>query len=439
MAKTSNNPIAIHDSAKNELFTTPPMQVVKAAGSRLYSSDGQVYIDLSSQNSYNLMGHNIKEIQTCLQESLINNQLTTYLPLEHRQTQTLCQKIQKQLPVSQDWSIEFFNADHHAVEQALKTAYSFWHAQNQTKRTHILTFAHSHHGEALSCTNFNASFENHNHFEDFLIPTEHIPYPNTWHLDNKVQRKEDLALTRLEEFLIENHHTCAAILIEPLLQTHNGMQACRPAFLNKVADLAKKYQIIIISDERYLSPMRSGRFFVSQYLDHYPDIMILGNSLTNNICPLGTLIIKDKIKAKIQSSKQYTHGDKINQIACVTATTTLEILEKSSEENHIQKIQTVHANRLLQLNKQPIVKNIRYLGAIGAFEIICEDRSQQTKLIDWFYKNCIKNKILLNQHTKNICISPPLCLSAKDLNKVYDTIENIIKTIPLKYITNCLG
>lgn len=438
MPKTSNSHISKQDSAKNEVFSTDPVQIVKAAGSRLYCSEGQVYIDLSSQNPYNLMGHNIKEIQTCLQESLANNQLTTYLSPETAQTQKLCHKIHQQLPPTQNWSIEFFNADHHAVEQALKTAYSYWHAQNQTKRTHILTFAHSHHGESLSCTNLNASFENHNHFEEFLIPTEHIPYPNTWHLDKKVHIKEELALTRLEEFLIENHHKCAAILIEPLLQTHNGMQACRPDFLNKVITLVKKYDIIIITDERYLSPMRSGRFFASQYLKHYPDIMILGNCLTNNICPLGTLIITDKIKAKIQNSKQYKGNNVINRIACVAATTTLEILEKSSEEKHIQKIQTVHANRLLQLNKQPIIKNIRYLGAIGAFEIICEDRSQQSKLIDWFYKNCIKNKILLNQYTKNICLSPPLCLSIKDLNKVYDTIESIIKTIPLKYITSCL-
>ena len=104
----------------------------------------------------------------------------------------------------------------------------------------ILTFAHAHHGNILSSINFNASFDNHNHFQNFLIPTEYIPYPSTWHLDNKVDLKEKLALDRLAEILKENHTRCAALIMEPLLQTKNGMQACRPSFINKVMETLKR-------------------------------------------------------------------------------------------------------------------------------------------------------------------------------------------------------
>ena len=268
------------------------------------------------------------------------------------------------------------------------------------------------------------------------MPVEHIPYPDTWHLDQKIELKEELALKRLTEFLQENHTKCAGFIMEPLLQTHDGMQACRPSFMNQVINILKDYRILVIADERYLAPMRSGRFLASQHLSITPDILVIGNNLTNNIIPLGTVIIDQKIIDQLEPQAHEIAA--VNYLACITANRTIDILENRLNESHIRKLQDIHARRLRRLNKQPIVKNIRYLGSIGAFDIICEDRSKQAQLIDWFYENSTESKLLIQHHVKSICISPPLCLTIEDLEQAYDIIESILQNMPLQFIVSSI-
>ncbi|MAV28432.1 MAG: hypothetical protein CMF43_01340 [Legionellales bacterium] len=421
--------------AKNDIFNDQ-IRIDKAAGSRLYSADGDDYIDLSSQSAYQLIGHNIKDLQTILADAISHCQELGNLPYQHPRVVELCKKLTAQLPSQNQWHIQFTQSDAEAIDFSIRKAYDYWHAKNDTQRRIFLTFAHANHGTSTSCINLNASFNNHNPYQDFIVPVEHIPYPDTWHLDQKIELKEDLALKRLTEFLHENHTKCAGFIMEPLLQTHDGMQACRPSFMNQVISILKDYRILVIADERYLAPMRSGRFLASQHLSITPDILVIGNNLTNNIIPLGTVIIDQKI---IDQLEPQTHEiAAVNYLACITANRTIDILENRLNESHIRKLQDIHARRLRRLNKQPIVKNIRYLGSIGAFDIICEDRSKQAQLIDWFYENSTESKLLIQHHVKSICISPPLCLTIEDLEQAYDIIESILQNMPLQFIVSSI-
>lgn len=431
---------AIHNemrkkNAKNDIFSDR-IRIEKAAGSRLYSASGDDYIDLSSQSAYQLIGHNIKDLQTVLADTLSNCQELGNLPYPHPKVTELCEKLSKQLPDHNQWHIQFTQSDAEAIDYSIKKAYDYWHAKNDTQRRTFLTFAHANHGTSTSCINLNASFNNHNPYQDFMVPVEHIPYPDTWHLDQKIEFKEELALKRLDEYLRENHAKCAGFIMEPLLQTHDGMQACRPTFLNQVITILRDYKLLVIADERYLSPMRSGHFLASQHLSITPDILVIGNNLTNNIIPLGTVIIDQKIIDQL--GPQPNHMARINHLACVAANRTVNILENRLNEAHISKLQDVHARRLRRLNKQPIVKNIRHLGSIGAFDIICEDRSKQAQLIDWFYQNSTQSKLLIQHHVKSICISPPLCLTIQDLEHAYDIIESILQNMPLQFIVSSI-
>ena len=421
--------------AKNDVFNNEA-SIEKAAGSRLYTNDGDDYIDLSSQSAYQLIGHNIKEVQDAIIEATKNGEQLSNLQYSNQKVIELSNKLLEKLADQTQWHIFFTQSDAEAIDLAIRQIYDFWHAKHENQRRIFLTFAYANHSTATSCINLNASFKNHNPYEDFLIPVEHLPYPDTWHLDQNIERKEEIALKRLDEYLEKNHLRCAGLIAEPLLQTHDGMQACRPNFLNQAFRLVKSYRLPIIADERYLSPMRSGRFLACQYLNTAPDIIVMGNNLTNNTIPLGTIITDTRIMDQLNLKQG--HKDRINHLACIAASKTIDILSNRLNNDYITRLQDVHAKRLRQLHKQPIVKNIRYLGSIGAFDIICEDRSKQAQLIDWFYKSSTDKKLLIQRHEKNVCISPPLCLTIDDLEQSYDIIEDIMQNMPLQYITNCV-
>jgi len=418
------------ESAINAVFSENE-QAIKAEGAKLHHIDGRVFTDLKAPHQNLLIGHNPAYLHSSISNALARHDFQTQLPHNHHLVTKLKDSLISHLSSPDSWHIDFLSAQEMTIEHALGKIFDYWHKKNQNQRRIVLTFAHSAHGQNLCCKNFNASYQSHNPFQDFLIPTEHLPYPCTWQEDEQIEKKEYFALARLQEFLNEQSTECAALLVEPLLQTTAGMLACRPTFLNQVYQIIKNHNIPIIADERHLSPMRSGRFLTSDYIKESPDVILLGHSLTNNASPLGTVLLK-KTFLTAQSRSNIYH------LACIAATKTLETLTSGHYKEHIQNLQTVHAQRLNRLDKQPIIKNIRFLGTIGAFEVICEDLSQQEKLIQWFHQKCFDQQLMLQPHGRHIAIMPPLCLSTDELNQVYDIIEDTINTLPLKYITSDL-
>ena len=405
-------PRTIHNASKpisptNSSFVND-LAIRKAAGSRLYDCESKVFVDLSSLHTQSLIGHNIREIHDGLVQQLSTGDASSVISQEHSYAERVSEQIMRHVPQSSEKSLEFHLSDCSAMEHAIKSVYLYWHQLHQPKRKTFVSFAHSFHGEAISCINFNASFDNHNHFQDFLIPVEHIPYPCTWFQDKDATVKETLSLNRFKEFLNDHHLDCAGIIIEPLLQTHNGMQACRPGFVNQVISLAKSHHLPVISDERNLSPMRSGQFFVSAYLTDCPDIIVTGNALTNHLCPLGVTIIKDQICAQLNHCVSDKGIKPINALAYIAANRTIDILDTYITKSHIQALQSVHMTRLHKLNKQPIIENVRYLGSIGAFEVLCEDRSQQQKLLEWFHGRCLEHGLFLEPFQKYLHYATPV-------------------------------
>lgn len=418
------------ESAINTVFSERD-QLLKAAEAKLFKADGSTLLDLTAPHQGQLLGHNIDSIHEKLTEQLATSTFQAQLSQHHPLVKNLREILVQQLPSPDTWQLAFANSEEMALENALEKVFNYWHKKNQSQRRIVLTFAHSAHGEHLCCKNFNASYLTHNPFQDFLVPTEHLPYPSTWQEDDQIEKKEKLALARLKEFLCEQSMGCAALLIEPLLQVKSGMLACRPIFLDHVCHIMKQHQIPIIFDERNLSPMRSGRFFVSDYLKHVPDIILLGHCLTNNIFPLGTILTQKEFACSQPPLKVY-------HLACVAAVHTLKTLVPEQYTQHTQALQATHALRLNQLNRQPIIKNIRFLGALGAFEVICEDISQQDKLLQWFHQACFEKNLMIQPHGKQMTILPPLCMTVAELNQVYDIIECVMNTLPLKYITSDL-
>ena len=83
------------------------------------------------------------------------------------------------------------------------------------------------------------------------------------------------------------------------------------------------------------------------------------------------------------------------------------------------------------------MKNVRYLGTIGAFDIICERHNQQAALQFWFRQSCLDARILLSPAGKTVFLVPPFCLSCEDLHNIYQKIDQLLQAMPLHYITAC--
>mgnify|MGYP001445498109 CR=1 FL=1 len=423
--------------ANSKSFPTLPA-FKQASGSRLYAQSGNVFLDLAFTTYSNLLGHNISSIQQAIITA------ANHLPpldnsIEHTEIQSVYNSVNLLLPEHIKTSL-ICNHESQAIDAAIKMAFLYWEAQDMPDKTKLIGFAHAHHGYSLGVSSLNASNRVYQPLAPLATDCELIPYPSTWLNDNHIEHKESLAYQRLEQYLEEHHHDCCAMVVEPLIQSHNGMQICRPSFLEKVAKLIKTYDILIIADERFTGLYRTGKFLASDLLELSPDLCVLGNTLTNNTLPCGIVATGENIRNTLDRKLVNpnfikSHGQQTTAYTLAAIQATLAIVTAANTQKHLQNIQDIHKTKVHWLSRKPIVRNTRFLGTIAAFDIICERHNQQKALQLWFQQACMDNQLLLAMHNSSIFIIPPFCMSAEDLQEVYIKVDKILAALPLHYIT----
>lgn len=426
--------------ANNKAFPSLPV-FKQASGSRLYADSGKVFIDLAFTSLANLLGHNIANIHQAICNVPGNiPPLNTRLD-SHPLIEKIYQQLHKLLPKNHHVSF-FCNHEAQAMDTALKLAYLYWEKQANPDKNKFIAFAHSHHGYSLGVSSLNASNIDYQNLAPLAPECELIPYPNTWLGDANIEHKEQLAYQRLAQYLEENHHNCCALVLEPLVQSRNGLQICRPSFIESVCMLVQSYDILVIADERFTGLYRCGKFLATELLNISVNITVLGSTLSNNTLPCGMVITDSKIRQTLHEKLQNNdfkriHGHQTNPLTAAAITASLDILQQTETQKHLNEIYQLHESKLHWLMRKPIVRNIRFIGVMGAFDIICERHNQQQALQYWFQQACMDNQLLLASHKSSIYILPPYCMSLSDLEDTYEKIDKILASLPLHYITPC--
>ena len=148
--------------------------------------------------------------------------------------------------------------------------------------------------------------------------------------------------------------------------------------------------------------------------------------------------IRQTLHEKLQNNDfKRIHGHQTNPLTAAAITASLDILQQTETQKHLNEIYQLHESKLHWLMRKPIVRNIRFIGVMGAFDIICERHNQQQALQYWFQQACMDNQLLLASHKSSIYILPPYCMSLSDLEDTYEKIDKILASLPLHYITPC--
>ena len=208
--------------------------------------------------------------------------------------------------------------------------------------------------------------------------------------------------------------------------------------LNSLLSLLKKEGIICIADEVLTGFYRTGKFFAGDYLLEKADIICLSKALTGGTMALGVTACTRKIYESFVSddkTKTLFHGHSFtaNPLACTAALASLELLQKKKCRQKIERIvldQKLFLRKLEIFKQKNLIKNLRHLGTIIAFEIVTiESDGYLHNITNDFTPFCLEQGIYLRSLGNTIYIMPPYCIRKKELKKIYDVIEQFLQKI----------
>ena len=249
-----------------ENYGRVPLAMVRGEGSYLWDSTGKRYLDFFvGFGAGGVAGHCHPKIVEAVQQQAAT--LFCHGNLFTNPPQTfLAQKL-----VEHSFPGQVFFC--HSGTEANETAIKLVRKATSEGRYKIISFENSFHGRTMGALSLTPpSFQKG--FDPMLEGNVMLPHGD------------------LEAVAKAIDDTTAGIFIEPI-QGEGGVNEASVEFMVGLRKLCDKHEILLVCDEVWNSPARTGKWFSHQYYEIQPDVMTLAKALGGGL-PIAACIVAKK-------------------------------------------------------------------------------------------------------------------------------------------------
>ncbi|HEY8003489.1 MAG TPA: aspartate aminotransferase family protein [Phenylobacterium sp.] len=376
------------------VYSRTPLAFERGEGARLYTTDGDVYLDCMAGIAVNALGHANPKLVAVLQDQAeklwhVSNIFT--IPGQARLAKALTD-------VSFADVVFFTNSGSEAIEVAIKTARKYHWAKGQPERIDIIGFDGSFHGRTLGAINASG---NPNYLEGFGPPLPgfvHLPYGD------------------LDAIKAAVGPTTAAIILEPV-QGEGGARSWPDETLRAIRQLCDETGTLLIYDEIQCGLGRTGKLFAHEWAGEAgPDIMALAKALGGGF-PVGACVATaEAARGMTVGSHGSTYGG--NPLAMAVGEAALAEIVKPELTAHVREVAGFFTQQLSGLTERypDVVEEIRGKGLLIGLKLKTPNREfmqharDQHLLIAGGGDNCVR-------------LLPPLTLTIAEASEAMDKLD----------------
>ena len=359
------------------------IEIEKAKGIYLYTTDGKKYIDLISGISVANIGHSHPKVIEAVKKQ-VDKHMHVMVYGEYLQSAqyNLAAKLNELLPDPLTTSY-FVNSGTEAIEASMKLA------KRVTARTEIIAFKGAYHGNTQGSLSISSNELKKQAFRPLLPDIRFLTF-------NEIDQLQSIT------------KKTAGVVIEPI-QGDAGIRIPSKAFMKALRDRCDETGAILIFDEIQSGFGRCGTWFAFQQFDVIPDVLCIAKAFGGGM-PIGAFI------SSFENMEMLSHDPMLGHITtfgghpvnCAAALANIEVLEEEKIIDEVEDKGKFIEDRL----QHPLVKEIRRIGMFFAIELDSFELVNQVvrKNID---KGLISYWFLSTDHAFRI--APPLTISYKEL------------------------
>ncbi len=404
-----------------------PFVMARGEGAVVEDVDGNVYLDCCAGIAVAATGHSHPEVLRA-----INDQASRFLHIStdyyHEPQVALGEVLARIAPVGERARTFFSNSGTEAVEAAIKLA------RYHTGRVNLIAFLGSFHGRTLGSLSLTSSRTvQRRGFGPMMPGVFHAPYANPYRYTGRAGAESCAhdALAYIEEQIL----TClvapdevAAIVVEPI-QGEGGYIVPPPQFLQGLANITRKYGMLLIADEVQSGIGRTGKMFAIEHCGVRPDILVAAKGIASGL-PMGVTIAREELMDWPAGAHSNTFGG--NPVACAAALTTIRLVQDGLMQNAADVGHYLHDKLKELAQRHPLVGDIRGRGLMVAFELVRDRQTKEraTRERDALVMAAFRRGLLvLGAGANTIRISPPLVISREQAQTAVEILDNALEEI----------
>ena len=299
-------------------------EIVRGEGMYLYDATGKKYLDFYSGIAVNTLGHGHPKIMAAL-----SKQMGAYLHLSNYFTSETSVRLAKRLVEASFASkVYFANSGTEANEAMIKLARKYGVAKNPLKHDFVAIDG-GFHGRTLGGLSMTGNLKYKTQFGPLLTGVTHIPQND---------------LDALEAAVTDA--TCGIIL--EIIQGEGGVRAITPEFAEKIKELARRHDALILVDEVQTGLMRTGKLFAYEHYDLTPDVVTLAKGLGGGL-PLGAMLVGATVADTLLKGE---HGSTFggNPMACAAGDAVLEVITQPDFAEQVHQMSNLLVTGLRTLS-----------------------------------------------------------------------------------------
>ena len=282
-----------------------PVVLKNGKGSLVCDENGNRYIDLGTGIAVSTFGvsDDVWAIAVSRQASALSHTSNLYY---HEPCAELAEMLCKRTGFKK---VFFSNSGAEANECAIKAARKYAQDKKGQGCFKIITLENSFHGRTITTLSATGQEKFHKMFTPLTEGFEYVAPGDTESLEMLISRGD-----------------VAAVMFE-LVQGEGGVVPLEKIFVEKIVDLCKKHDVLIVCDEVQTGNGRTGKLYCYENYGFMPDIVSTAKGLAGGL-PLGATLLGDKVK------DVFAYGDHgstfgANPVCCAGALSVLSRIDQA--------------------------------------------------------------------------------------------------------------
>ena len=420
----------------NKQFKSAPRLFSSAERMHYTTNDGRRVLDGTSGLWCVNAGHCRPKIVEAIQKQAATLDFAGTFQMGHTKAFECASRLVNVAPKGFD-HVFFTNSGSESVETALKMALAYHRAKGNATKVRLIGRERGYHGVNFGGTAVGGIANNRKMFGSLVAGVDHIRHTHDLARNafSRGEPKHGIELAEDLERLVALHDasTIAALIVEPVACS-TGVLIPPKGYLARLREICAKHDIVLIFDEVITAFGRLGAAFGADYFGVSPDLITAAKGITNGTIPMGAVFVKSHIHDAFMNGPEWMidffHGYTYSghPMACAASIGTLDTYQDEGLLTRASEISAYWEDRMHALQGLPHIIDIRNIGLVGAIEFDPVPGEPTKRAYDRFVK-AFEHNILVRQTGDIIALSPPLIISKAEIDQLFDTLTQILKSM----------
>jgi adenosylmethionine-8-amino-7-oxononanoate aminotransferase len=258
--------------------------------------------------------------------------------------------------------VGFCSGGSEAADSAIRLAIAHHVCAGRPEKRRIIGRWPSYHGVTVASLSAGGHLGRRTGYDGILLDFPHVPWDDAEALEAMI--------------MAQGPGTIAAFIAEPVIGAAGGVLAPPDDYFAEVAEICRRYDVLLIIDEVMSGFGRAGRNFAIEHWDVTPDILYGGKGLGGGYAAIAGVYATEATVAPLAAAGHnfmfFTFG--AQSAHCAVAERVLRIMEDENLVERSAKLGAVLKARLDDaLGDHPLVSSVRGgLGLWAGIELVAQ-------------------------------------------------------------------